>query len=65
MRSDGPRREAGFRSQTATVGGGAQPSRSRTLLLVRPRSQEEMYSYVTVSDDQNTKGKGTTVVQDS
>lgn len=36
MRSDGPRHDAGFRSQTATVGGGAQPARSRPLLLVRP-----------------------------
>lgn len=27
--------------------------------------QEEMYSFVTVAGDQSTKGKGTTVVQDS
>ena len=28
-------------------------------------SQEELYSYVTVSDDQTFKGKGTTVVEES
>jgi hypothetical protein len=28
-------------------------------------AQEEMYSYVTVAEDQNTKGKGTVVVQDA
>jgi hypothetical protein len=27
--------------------------------------QEEMYSFVTVADDQTTKGKGTVVVNDS
>lgn len=27
--------------------------------------QEEMYSFVTVADDQTTKGKGTTIVQDA
>ena len=28
-------------------------------------SQEELYSYVTVSDDQTFKGKGTTVVEET
>ncbi len=28
------------------------------------RAQEKMYSFVTVADDQSTKGKGTVVVQD-
>lgn len=27
--------------------------------------QEEMYSYVTVADDQTTKGKGVTIVEDN
>lgn len=27
--------------------------------------QEEMYSFVTVAEDQSTKGKGVTVVQDA
>lgn len=27
--------------------------------------QEEMYSFVTVADDQNTKGKGVEIVQDA
>lgn len=27
--------------------------------------QEEMYSFVTVAEDQATKGKGTTIVQDA
>ena len=27
--------------------------------------QEEMYSYVTVADDQTTKGKGTVIVDES
>ena len=29
------------------------------------RLQEEMYSFVTVAEDQTTKNKGTVVVQDS
>uniref|UniRef100_A0A7S0S2W3 60S ribosomal protein L31 n=1 Tax=Chlamydomonas leiostraca TaxID=1034604 RepID=A0A7S0S2W3_9CHLO len=28
-------------------------------------AKEEMYSFVTVADDQTTKGKGTTIVQDA
>lgn len=30
-----------------------------------PCEQEDMYSFVTVADDQTTKGKGTVVVQDA
>ena len=30
-----------------------------------PLTQEDMYSYVTIADDQSTKGKGTVVVQDA
>jgi hypothetical protein len=37
-------------------------------LLLHPAAaapQEEMYSFVTAAQDQDLKGKGTTVVQDS
>ena len=37
-------------------------------VLIDPRStdvQEDMYSYVTVADDQTFKGKGTTKIEES
>ncbi len=35
------------------------------LLVAQRHAQEDMYSFVTVAEDQTTKGKGTAIVQDA